>query len=341
MIPNEIMTAWGRMKKAPGPCQGTRALNSGEVTVDIFNAVTAEKQPQQRQRAGAQRNDAAEARRWLNDHIARAKKVGMYSEVAELTPAIARALLDHHNTRNRPMRPTRAAFFTRVINDGQWLLTSQGVSVAIDGVLNNGQHRCAGVVIADTSVPMMFTFGEVKDAFSVIDTQATRGASDALAIEGEQNVSGLAAACRLLSMIETGAARHNVKMTIQDVRNVLAAHPGLREAVTAGHRFNASIKRTSTAGGAVAFYQIMTQSSQAARLPDFWDRLCLGTGMDAKRDPILTLRNGLINQTLNMKRGHSGAPIAAAIINAWNLWTAGKQAISVSWRDGTDFPEVR
>lgn len=296
--------------------------------------------PGNRKRASAQSAEIADAKEWLASRISRARKVGLFAEVGLLTPALAQVLLDNHNSRNRFLRETRAEFFAQIIKRGEWMLTTQGISFATDGSLNNGQHRCAGVVRAGQAVPCMFGFGEAPEAFTVIDTQASRTASDVLRIKGEQNTVVLAASAKLLMRVLAGAPRYNGGTTHAQIMEVIAQHPGLREAATAGHRFNHALTKTSAAGASVAYYLIDTRSPNAEKLPAFWDHLCTGVGLTAQRDPVLVLRNAIINGTIARGRSDRAPYIAAGIINAWNLWSRRKQTVSVTWAEDRPFPEV-
>ena len=283
------------------------------------------------------RDTAAE---WLNARIERARKIGMFAEVGALTPDLAQLLLDKHNTHNRAYRPARVGFFVDVIGRGEWLLTSQGISLSLKGTLNNGQHRCGAVVETGETVPCLFTFGESEEAFRVIDTGAARTAGDMLKIEGEINANLLAGAARIVWHVDNGIPRHGAKMSHVQIREIVNDHPRLREASTAASRARAHLGKTSPSALTAAYYLILTRSQFAAKLPEFWEKLVTGTHLSAQRDPILILRNTCLSGTIVRSKGEPGIRAAAAIIIAWNLWARRKQTVSVVWKDGDDFPAV-
>jgi hypothetical protein len=290
--------------------------------------------------AGNACHDASGARRWLAERISRSRKVGMFTEVVLATPALARVLLAEHNTRNRNLRNKRADEFARIIKTGQWMLTSQGISIATDGKINNGQHRLLGIDRADQAVPLAVTFGESVEAFVVLDTQGVRGSRDVLHIDGEQNSAALAAAARLLRMVLENTHMKNPHYTNQEIREVVAEHGGLREAAVAGGRFSKAFRGTSTGGATLAYYLIESRSKRAMQLSDFWGKACTGTGLNAQRDPILILRNYFIKRPAGLPRVNIGVFVAASIITSWNLWAQGKKTVSVTWDGKSDFPQV-
>jgi hypothetical protein len=62
-----------------------------------------------------------------------------------VTPEYAEWLLSR-NEHNRRVRPTHVDFLARVMTDGQYEPTTDGVGVRKDGQLTNGQHRLAAIV---------------------------------------------------------------------------------------------------------------------------------------------------------------------------------------------------
>lgn len=109
----------------------------------------------------------------------------MKTTTENITPAIARVLLEH-NTSNRPIRNGHVETLRQAFERGEYVLTHQGIAFAKDGSLIDGQHRLTAIsLLPDGSVfPMMVTRGLDRECvFPVVDaTQAKRSASDALGI---------------------------------------------------------------------------------------------------------------------------------------------------------------
>ena len=278
------------------------------------------------------------AREFLRTRIAQGAR-GMFSEVGTLTPALAEIILAEHNGGNRPLRATAAEKWANEIREGRWKLTAQGISFSPEGTLNNGQHRCVGVVSAGRPVPMNFTFGEPRDAFLVHDTGSLRSASDVLSVKGEAQTSALAGAVRTFYIVQRGG-RGNYGITNEVVASIVDANPGLRHAASVGHTIAGRLK-TSPSGIAVAYFLINRDSERKNRTEAFFDALRTGADLAGERNPILVLRNSLLSRQVRAPSGQNGgAWVAASTIIAWNAWVRGKKTISVKWPDGVEFPAV-
>lgn len=278
------------------------------------------------------------AREFLRSRIAQGAKA-MFSEVVTLTPAMAEIILNEHNKDNRPIKINIIQKWANEIREGRWKLTSQGISFSPEGMLNNGQHRCLGVVAAGRPVPMNFTFGEPRDAFLVHDTGAARTAADVLSIKGEANCKVLAGAARALFIIERGG-RGNQGLTNEQVAMIVDQNPALAVSAALGHSVGSKLK-ASPSGIVTAHFLIKRDTTRGDRIDEFFDKLKSGAGLDGERNPILVLRNGLMGRQFVLKPGsNQAARVAACTIIAWNLWARGKKTVSVRWADGTDFPAV-
>ncbi|MCO5092641.1 hypothetical protein [Bosea sp. (in: a-proteobacteria)] len=288
-------------------------------------------------------SEARRATAWLEDRIAMSTKLGaseLHSEVVTISPVTAEVILAKCNTGNRPLRPKRVALWDRTIREGRWKLTSQGISFARDGRLNNGQHRLNGIIAAGRAVQMMATFGEGRDVFDVLDTGGMRSGSDTLHVAGYKNTALLAASARLIAIVTGDAPGGNSSFSNDEIKQIVEQHPLLEDATTAGGRIGKKLK-TSAAGMAAAFYLIETKSQNARRLDHFVDRLADGASLK-RRDPILVLREGLRGGDIAPASGGGNAGrITAATINAWNLWVRGRSAqlSALRWDTAQPFPQ--
>lgn len=285
--------------------------------------------------------DSAEMRRvaaWLDGRFKTAKKV-MTSETVTITPAMAEYILKRCNAGNRPLRKSKIEQYAKAMKEGLFLLTSQGISFGPDGTLNNGQHRLHGIVRSGMPIRMYATFGESKDAFHVIDTGGVRGAADSLHVAGFKNVNVLAAAARLLKLIEdsaSGGAYSN-----KQVIDFVESHPRLPDAATAAWTVYNKF-RCSIAAPTVASYFIMTRSKRPELLPSFTGSLVDGSNL-GKGSALLKFREGLMQKKLDTKARDSytrGASVAASMIITWNSWAYDRPVRSVLWDHTTPFPTV-
>jgi hypothetical protein len=101
----------------------------------------------------------------------------MRTTAVTMTPQNAATLLAN-NPDNRPLRPYRVAALADAIRRGEWQTTHQGIAIAPDGRLLDGQHRLAAIVAADRAVPLLVSYDVPHTAYAVIDTGARRTAGD-------------------------------------------------------------------------------------------------------------------------------------------------------------------
>jgi len=107
-----------------------------------------------------------------------------YSQVLEMTPALAEDLLTHCNTHNRALVDAHVETLANEMRAGRWQLTHQGVAFSPNRVLLDGQHRLWAVVMSGATVPMRIFVNEPAEAMAVIDTGKTRSNDQILSLSG-------------------------------------------------------------------------------------------------------------------------------------------------------------
>ena len=88
----------------------------------------------------------------------KAPKSGTEAAVIDLTPKLAKELL-LCNFDNRPISIKRVESFAADIRDGRWEFNGETIIVADTGEMNDGQHRCHAVIMADKSIPTLLVKG--------------------------------------------------------------------------------------------------------------------------------------------------------------------------------------
>jgi len=122
------------------------------------------------------------------------------TEVIEVTPALARQLLKA-NSHNRPITPSRVTLYARDMAAGRWRLTHQGIAIANNGSVLDGQHRLSAVIEADQPIPMLVTTGLAMETQQAIDGGASRSARDVATLRDGVRVNLLEIAiARMLQM---------------------------------------------------------------------------------------------------------------------------------------------
>jgi hypothetical protein len=125
----------------------------------------------------------------------------MFCEVRTIGPEEAARLLEN-NAINRTFRRGNLAFFEGQLERGEMQLTHQGIAISESGQLLDGQHRLTAIVNTGISVPMLVASGLPDEVFKVLDSGASRSASDVLSIEKVPYAHVVASAVRLILLYE-------------------------------------------------------------------------------------------------------------------------------------------
>lgn len=128
---------------------------------------------------------------WLDKEIDKAKDKPV-SGLIELTPAIARVLMQR-NPNNRTISYPTVERFARDITHGVWMLNGEPIIIASDGTMNDGQHRCEAVILADKSIQVIMIVGVARDTRTTLDQGRMRTIGDYLAMDGHSDTVQLGA----------------------------------------------------------------------------------------------------------------------------------------------------
>lgn len=101
------------------------------------------------------------------------------ASVEVITPEIAASLLER-NTGNRAVRRAVVSQLARDMKRGHWQLSHQGIAIAPDGRLLDGQHRLNAIVEAGIPVRMVVARNVSPEAFAVMDRGKMRTLRDVL-----------------------------------------------------------------------------------------------------------------------------------------------------------------
>lgn len=285
--------------------------------------------------------------------VQRAKRVGMFTERRTITPAFAKMILDRYAPAgtNRPLRASYAASIAAEIGKGRWNPnTHQGIAFTDGGVLADGQHRMTACFLSGLSITLPVTYGQPEDVFTVIDQNTPRAASDLISLAkiDVPNAKYAAATAKAVIMLTaenfTTAARETSKSDVLDF--VIANKDEILLAVRTGVNVANGIKAKLSPSMIAATVYLIRSGAKRGDHDEFFARLADGANLQ-KRSPILTLREGFKNGEITTSYSNSNEKIrsgAAAAINAWNLWRAGKPCPSLTpllYTREAGFPSVR
>jgi len=105
------------------------------------------------------------------------------TKTISLTPELAQELLTQ-NKSNRPVRPRRVDELVKIIEQGKWKHTHQGIAIDSNGILQDGQHRLLAVVKSGITITIELSTDCYPDSFDSIDTGSVRSRTDALTLVG-------------------------------------------------------------------------------------------------------------------------------------------------------------
>jgi hypothetical protein len=255
-------------------------------------------------------------------------------EYVDIAPDMAREMLEHFNSENRPLSSSRSETLARVILAGDWdPNNAQALVVDWNGQLINGQHRLLACVLADQPIRVLVAFGRNPDSRKTIDTiMKVRDNADLLALVGEAKSKQLSSLLTLVRHWDAGRRDSGLVRAgfyFEELARTLEARPDVRESLTWSHAVLQRLRLTTPRAMAFA-HHIMGRVDAKAR-ERFFEALIEGTGLKAG-DPVLLLRNRLMRRVTERNRavardnGQDSAFVQILMIfQAWNHWRAGSK----------------
>ena len=280
--------------------------------------------------------------RSLNDAIP-FRNHGLIFGVYEITTEIAAEILKD-NLCNRLLKETAIAKYARDMESGSWWLNGEALVFSSSGRIINGQHRCHAVIRSGVPVDMCVVYGVSHECFNSMDTGVKRSFADVLASKGEAECKALAAAASLKYKQVAGTLGDNsgrMAMSNSDGFEILARHPGLRDAVRCSRVFatrgSSAITRTMAAW---MIHELRNYEDREA-VDNFFFGMRTGENL-SKGNPILAFRKRTAAHVAGASR-LSPVLVLALAVKAWNAYSAGK-TVTLLWYDrygkGEEFPEL-
>lgn len=205
-----------------------------------------------------------------------------------VTPAFAQELLSR-NINNRRCQPSRVNQIANAMCLGLWQNNGESVIVASSGVLLDGQHRLAAVVMSGVSVPMTVVSGVHEDAFQTIDSGRTRMSSDVLGITGVKNPKTVGGAAALLWRMFHGLYLPE-PCTSNYVLRIVERYPEIEE--FSANKTHSAILPPSVLAVALLYLNNIAKKPELAGA--FWEGITKGANLSST-SPLLALRSRMIN----------------------------------------------
>lgn len=255
--------------------------------------------------------------RWLEKQQDMAAVYGVFTSTVELSPELARALLDN-NPDNRTLNEKKAAEYAEDISAGRWAHNGETVIVANTGELNDGQKRCRAVEIAQKSIITQMTFGVDRDTRTTVDVGVKRTASQHLGMAGFPHYVKLAmAVATVLCFKKTGkiTTAAEGRATSSEIMRWAESHPEMTDSVIAGMSIYRSLRASAGLFGGLHFLF----SEKSKEDADKFFALVSSGEMLGSGHPAFELRAMLIRER-DKKAKLPESEFAGRAIKAWNAY---------------------
>lgn len=240
---------------------------------------------------------------------------GIYGQVINVSPELAKRWLEDHNDRNRKLARNRVDQYARDMRDGEWTFDGSPINFNPEGQLLNGQHRLHAIVQSHTTQPIQVFFNVPTESQANMDTGMPRRLSDYYTMEGVPNSGPLVTVARRVVGWENGykANPQNYRPTNHQVQEAIETYPELHEyAKVAATRAKKSGLSVAVLG--LAMFLIMPIDFEQANW--FFERVYDGAGLH-DQDPIYLLRERMRVMPYKMKRRPESEQLGYTIV-AWN-----------------------
>lgn len=249
-----------------------------------------------------------------------------------ITPGKARVYLEG-NTMNRPLSKKHVDYLAREINGGRWQFNAETIKFNGSKLLD-GQHRLHAVIKSGTPIRSIVARGLDEAAFHTIDMGKKRSAADTLNVLGEKSSTRIASALALIEAMLDGQTRTSGAVSGTKVIELLKEHSDVRDSVRAYQGPKTLVKPSV----AIALHYFFAKKDRALA-DQFFDDLRSGAGLGVG-DPVFTLREKLISNSVGSKRLRDDA-IVACTIKAWNALRQGATIKRLTYRRGSEpVPEI-
>jgi len=136
------------------------------------------------------------------------------TRIMEIGPDEAKALLAA-NYQNRKIRQNVVLKYARLMSEGKWLPTHQGIAFAKNGRGIDLQHRLLAVIKSGCTVQLMVSEGLDEKVFEVIDKHSSRSTADSIGADSKH-----VSIAHFLLRISKGQATN--KYTDDDIRDYIS-----------------------------------------------------------------------------------------------------------------------
>jgi len=270
---------------------------------------------------------------WLDHMVARGKKEFFnLPDAIMITPHLATVMLGRNLPGNRLIRQGKIDSYASDMKNGDWRVTSQGISFNANGYLDNGQHRLMAVIRSGCEVPMSVSFGQAENVYPTLDAGSARTAGDVLKYKGIPMGPLVAATAGRVESVRLGATTSRSKrFSHSEILELVEENPLLLDAA----RLSMKIKKLRGSPSAIATGLYFCLRDDLDKANEMVDRLHDGVGLGVD-DPVRIMREALLTNRY-AKDEQASFILAADIVNTFVAFCRGRKR-RAKWLPGQPFP---
>ena len=238
---------------------------------------------------------------------------GVQTSTLHITPQMAARWLET-NTANRDLSQDRVESYARDMARGAWRLNNQGIAIAENGVVLDGQHRLWAVVLSGATIESLLMTGLATGVRSTIDRLRPRSISDDIAISGGKKGQHIVAWMRSIDQL---VHRETRVLSSEDMAIMLTLHDaGIQWAVKA-----CTTKRSAINSAPIIGAMVFAYSTEPTAVERFWLRYSSGAAL-AENAPEYHLRKFVLES--NRKKIISRRDLSVKTLSALRIVVAGE-----------------
>lgn len=260
-------------------------------------------------------------------------------QVCMVDPALATLWLGA-NYNNRRFKTQSVLRYARYMAAGTWNINGECVVFDVDGRLVDGQNRLAAIVKCEQAVPLCVIRGVPANAFTSLNTGATRSAADAIHIETRSAAkyeNQLSSALRWLMRYETGSMECGgvFRVSNEEILDMHREFPGMRDSVE--FVMQQRKRKGLYPPAPMAFLHFVCERLHPEKM-EFFSKILSGTELGAQT-PEHVLYMSFESNTRG-KTARDTLALMAKTVKAWNAHVQGKTIKSLKWIQGESFPVI-
>lgn len=252
------------------------------------------------------------------------------------------------NLSNRNISKRHVDFLKMQMDAGDWTYAADPIRFAgnFDRLLD-GQHRLTAFVESKMEeMRVLVVSGLSETAFDNMDTGRPRNAGDLLYTLGYDSGRRIAAAIKMINLIERGSVglkakgghgeKNKFSTTNHEVKVFAETNPSIVDVCKQGERWYSEFPVLKPAEYS-AFYFIFSKKDADMAL-DFFSAFAKGANL-SESSPVFVLRKKMEQNKLSTSK-MIGKMKQSLIIQAWNLYRQGKEAKILRFSPGDNLPGI-